>query len=537
MAKEPAPRQKADLRQKLQEVPHQPGVYLMRDRLNRIIYVGKARDLRKRLSQYFTPSRLTLTDLKTRALIESIYDFDIHPLRNEAESLLLEAKLIKELRPKYNVSFRDDKRFLLLKVHLEDPLPRFQLSRVRREDGARYFGPFAHSGALRTTVAWINRRFGLRSCRPLEPSEQDYQHCSDDVIRNCSAPCIGKIDREAYVSSVKEACEFLEGKSGELLGELEARMEKAAAKLQFERAAELRDVLDDLRTTLSPARRFTRTKRGLPENREADALRDVTELQEVLQLETAPLVMECFDVSNISSTHIVASMVRFSNGLPENKHYRRYRIKTVKSQDDFASIAEVVRRRYARILLQTSEAHPEAAEASQETLMETMNRLGAEVEARVDRRGKPLVRLPDLVIVDGGKGQLSSASDELQRLGLGGLPIVGLAKEFEGIYRPGIPDPLMLPHEMGALRLLQRIRDEAHRFANGYHQLLMKRRIAESILDECPGVSQRRKTALLQKFGSVARLRRASAGEIAALPGLSRKLAAEILRYLASHRS
>ena len=408
MADKPAPREKADLRKKLQEVPHQPGVYLMRDRLNRIIYVGKARDLRKRLSQYFTPARSKMADLKTRALIKSIYDFDIHQVRNEAESLLLEGKLIKEFRPKYNVSFRDDKRFLLLKVHLDDPFPRFQLSRNRMEDGARYFGPFAHSGALRTTVAWVNRRFGLRSCRPLEPDEEDYKHCHDDVIRNCTAPCVQKIAREDYVKQVEEACVFLEGKSRDLLVEMEAQMQKAAAKLQFERAAELRDVLDHLRTTLSPARRFTRTKRGLPENNSPDALRDVQELQELLHLETAPLVMECFDISNISNTHVVASMVRFNNGLPDNKNYRRYRIKTVTGQDDFASMAEVVRRRYSRILLETNETHPEAAD-SQEVPIEVMQRLSAEVEGKTSPSGKPMVRLPDLVIVDGGKGQLSSA--------------------------------------------------------------------------------------------------------------------------------
>lgn len=537
MGDSPAPREKADLRKKLQEVPHQPGVYLMRDRLNRVIYVGKARDLRKRLSQYFTPSRQTLADLKTRALIKSIYDFDIHTVRNEAESLLLEGKLIKEFRPKYNVSFRDDKRFLLLKVHLEDPLPRFQLARMRKEDGARYFGPFAHSGALRTTVAWVNRRFGLRSCRPLEPTDEDFKHCHDDVIKNCTAPCVGKISREAYLARVEEACAFLEGKSRDLLKDIESQMEQAAAKLQFERAAELRDVLDHLRKTLSPARRFTRTKRGLPENKEASALQDVEELKEVLHLQESPLVMECFDISNISSTHIVASMVRFQNGLPDNKNYRRYRIRTVKGQDDFASMAEVVRRRYARILSQTEEACPEDAEASQEAPLEILQRLGRELETQKDARGKPLVRLPDLVIVDGGKGQLSSACGELQRLGLGGLPIIGLAKEFEEIYRPGVPEPLILPHDMGALRLLQRIRDEAHRFANGYHQLLMKRRIAESILDDCPGVSERRKATLLKAFGSVARLRQASPEAMAALPGISLKLANEILQFLQSHQS
>ncbi len=184
---------RADFQAKLRDVPHKPGIYLMRDRLDRVIYVGKARDLRKRLSSYFMPSRKTTADLKTRALIQSIWDFDIHVVRNEPESLLLEGKLIKEYRPKYNVSFRDDKRFLLLKVHPGDRFPRFQLVRVRKEDGARYFGPFPHSGALRMTLEFINRSFGLRTCRPAVPGENDYRHCNDDVIRNCSAPCIGEV--------------------------------------------------------------------------------------------------------------------------------------------------------------------------------------------------------------------------------------------------------------------------------------------------------------------------------------------------------
>ena len=475
-----------------------------------------------------------MADLKTRALIKSIYDFDIHEVRNEPESLLLEGKLIKEFRPKYNVSFRDDKRFLLLKVHLDDPFPRFQLCRVRKEDNSRYFGPFAHSGALRTTLNWVNGKFGLRTCRALVPGEIDYKHCNDDVIKNCTAPCIGKITAEAYRERVMQACDFLDGKSKTMLIEIEEQMEKAAAKLDFERAAQLRDVVDHLRKTLSPARRFTRSKRGIPENKKLEeALKDVEELREVLHLETAPLVMECFDISNISTTHCVASMVRFKNGLPDNGNYRRYRIKTVNGQDDFASMAEVVRRRYSRILLETRENHPDIAEASQELPIDVMRRLGNELED--DSGKKRLVRLPDLVIVDGGKGQLSSARKQLEKLGLYDQPLIGLAKEFEEIYRPDVPDPLILPHEMGALKLLQRIRDEAHRFANGYHQLLMKRRIAESILDDCPGISERRKTALLKKFGSVARLRGADVEEIATVPGISGPLAEDILRFLKSH--
>lgn len=526
-------KEKPDLHKKLHDVPHKPGVYLMRDRLNRVIYVGKAKNLRKRLGSYFTPSRSRMADLKTRALIKGIWDFETHTVRNEAESLLLEGKLIKEYRPKYNVSFRDDKRFLLVKVHPEEPWPRFQLARVKKDDGARYFGPFAHSGALRTTISWMNREFGLRSCRVLRPGEHDYKHCNDDIIRNCTAPCIGKISRESYVERVEQACTFLEGQSKETISALEAEMAHAAGKLEFERAAELRDMLDSFRKTLTPKRKFNRG-RGVPSS--IDPVEDVKELQEVLRMETLPSIMECFDISNISTTHCVASMVRFRNGEPDNQNYRRYRIKTVKGQNDFASMAEVVRRRYARILLEAREAAPETAEETQEGPLEALRRIGETLEGRQRGTGsRRYVRLPDLVIVDGGKGQLSSAVAELRRLGLHALPIIGLAKEFEEIHRPGVPQPLVLPHEMGALRLLQRIRDEAHRFANGYHQLLMKRRIDESVLDDCPGISQARKQALLKAFGSVARLRKKSTAELASVPGISDKLAAEITAFLQTH--
>ena len=513
--------EKPDPNQKLRDVPHKPGVYLMKDRLKRVIYVGKARDLRKRLSQYFMPSRRMTADLKTRALLDSIWDFEVHLVRNEPEALLLEGKLIKEFRPKYNVSFRDDKRFLLVKVNLSDAIPRFQLARLKKEDGCRYFGPFAHAGALRTTLKWMKKRFGIRSCRTLEPGEADYKRCMDHIIKNCSAPCIRRVTLEDYKARVLEACEFLEGQSQEMLKQIEEQMKKAAANLDFERAAEMRNMLDDLRRTTRPTRRFTRG--SLPTS--IDPKADLQSLADALLLPGIPTVMECFDISNISSTHIVASMVSFRNGVPDKSNYRRYRIRTVEGQDDFASMAEVVRRRYSRVLLESRMAAPDLAEFSQETVDESMARIRPAPSER-------LVRLPDLIIVDGGKGQLTAACKELQRLGLQNVPIIGLAKEFEEIYRPGRPLPLQLPDDSGALQLLQRIRDEAHRFANGYHQLLMKKRVAESILDDCPGVSDSRKQALLKYFGSVDRLRKASVAEIALVEGISDRLAEVISQFL-----
>ena len=549
---------KSDLIEKLRDVPHKPGVYLMKDRLNRIIYVGKARDLRKRLGQHFMPSRRANADLKTRALLDSVWDFEIHLVRNEPEALLLEGKLIKDFRPKYNVSFRDDKRFLLVKVNLSDPIPRFQLTRLKKDDGCRYFGPFAHAGALRSTLSWMRKRFGIRSCRAPEPGEQDYRRCLDHIIKNCSAPCIRKVSLEEYRQRVLQGCEFLEGESRELLEQLEAEMKSVAEKLDFERAAQIRNMLDDLRRTTKPARRFTRG--SLPSS--VDPAADLQALADALLLPGPPRIMECFDISNISTTHVVASMVCFKDGAPDKSNYRRYRIRTVAGQDDFASMAEVVRRRYSRILLETKEIAPDLSEFNQEPVEDAVTRAqfldkletGSAEELETSVSEKPdeglldkrtsgssslphpgperLVRLPDLIIVDGGKGQLSAACRELQRLGLSERPIIGLAKEFEEIYRPGRPLPLRLPEDSGALQLLQRIRDEAHRFANSYHQLLMKKRIAESILDECPGVSDSRKQALLAKFGSVERLRKASVEDIAAVEGISEKLAETILRFL-----
>ena len=374
-------------------------------------------------------------------------------------------------------------------------------------------------------------------------------------------------------------------------------------------------MVDNLKRTTAPTRRFTR--HSLPTS--INPVGDLKALADALSLPHLPLVMECFDISNISSAHIVASMVSFKNGIPDKANYRRFRIRGVTTQNDFASMAEVIRRRYARVLQEAKMLHPDAAEYSQENPQDAIERLQRE-NANFMRRGEPHAgddrtpdgnanleggaviegpgyqadetdteledevereieaealeadlepgemdpaadgvnvteedpqmvdddeprerstarrgRLPDLIIVDGGKGQLGMACTELQRLGLHEVPIIGLAKEFEEIYRPGRPAPLRLPEDSGALRLLQRIRDEAHRFANGYHQLLMKRRVNESVLDDCPGVSENRKKLLLAAFGSVERLRKASVERIAAVDGISAKLAEDVHRFLETH--
>ncbi len=508
-----------ELKAKLRDVPHQPGVYIMKDRLGSIIYVGKAIDLKRRVSSYFVPSGKNRANLKTRALMDSIHDFEFHVVRNDEESMILEGKLIKDYRPRYNVAFKDDKRFLHARVRLTDPTPRLSYVRSKKEDNARYFGPFPHSSALIETINWLNRRLGLRVCRAAIPGEKDYKHCNADIIRNCSAPCIGRISKEDYLEKIQEACLILEGKGKKaLFDELEDEMQAASEVLDFEKAATFRDIIANLKKTLTPTRQFARG-RGVPTT--VKPTEDLADLGEALGLSAPPRIMECFDISNVSSNHIVASMVRFTNGHPDNQNYRRYRIQTVTGQDDFASMAEVVMRRYSRILRENTS---EENEHSQESLIDQQRRLAKD--------GKAKIILPDLVIVDGGKGQLSSAFKQLRALGLQELPIIGLAKQHEEVFFPGKSEPLPIPHDRGALKLLQRIRDEAHRFANGYNELLYRRRMKESALDDCPGMSPRRKALLLEKFGSVARIRKATTQEIAKIPGISENFALNILKHL-----
>src|SRR4029077_904322 len=462
-------------------------------------------------------SKLAQADLKTRAMLEATWDFETHVVRSEAESVLLEGKLIKEYRPRYNVSFRDDKRFLLVKVDPSEEWPRFRLTRLKKNDNARYFGPFAAAGALRQTLNLMRRKFGVLTFGRGSPTERELKSSTYQVPVRLS-----EITAEQYRGRVMQACEFLEGQSREMIELLDEEMRKAAEKMDFEKAAELRNMIEDVRQTTRTTRRFTRGT--LPSA--IDPMADVQALGEGLQLPRLPRVMECFDISNISTTHVVASMVCFRDGVPDKNNYRRYRVRTVEGQDDFASMAEVVRRRYSRVLLQISDNGyriPESkdenrvidvsAEQSQENAFDTARRLETYPVSAI-RYPQSFVRLPDLIIVDGGKGQLSAACRELQRLGLHDLPIIGLAKEHEEIYRPARALPLRLPMDSPALRLLQRIRDEAHRFANAYHQLLMKKRVEESILDDCPGVSQNRKNLLLRRFGSVNRLRKATVDQI-----------------------
>jgi excinuclease ABC subunit C len=500
------------IRKKLGTVPHKPGVYLHKDRFGTVIYVGKALDLRKRVSQYFQSSRRMGWDLKFNALVEAICDFDVHVVRSEPEALLLESKLIKEFKPRFNISLRDDKRYLMLKVNLNDPIPNFTFTRFKKDDGARYFGPFVNSVGLRNTVALARKQFNLRGCRVFTPGAADYKHCLYANLKYCTAPCVGNVTREQYLEQVNAACHFLEGQCREMQDSLEAEMKIAAAAHDFEKAADLRDLIRDLNDTWKKTEKFARVPYNLPLS--INPQNDLAELAQVLDLPKPPQRIEGFDISNISGTFAVASLVSFKNGRPDRANYRRFKIKTVEGQDDFASMAEVVKRRYSRLL----------REAGLESRLQA-DRVNAELQTS---------NLPDLILIDGGKGQLGMACAELAKLGLGKIPVIGLAKEFEEIYQPGKGKPLRLGLNHPAVKLLQRIRDECHRVANSYNAQLRLKRISESVLDEFPGIGERRKQALLKKFGSVQRLKTATLEQIAAVPSFGGKAAAELKMFLAA---
>lgn len=552
------------IRNKLSQVPHRPGVYLHKDRFGTVIYVGKARDLRKRVSQYFHPSRRMGWDLKFNALVEAIHDFDWHVVKSEPESLLLEGRLIKDFHPRFNIDLRDDKRFLLLKINLNDPIPRFTLTRLRKDDGCVYFGPFAHSGSVRRALTLMRRKFHLRGCRPLTPTEVDYRHCLYGNLKHCTAPCIGNVSRDEYLAQVRAGIEFLQGQTSELREELEAEMRKASAALEFERAAQLRDALEDMKRTTQKTEKFERIPYTLPIAVNPES--DLRELARVLELPEPPARIEGFDISNISGTFVVSSMVSFWHGRPDRSNYRRFRMKSVTRQDDFASMAETIRRRYSRLLseIQTGRVQRGAADDGGEASPQELQRVVNDVSHAVRGRGLPQdadaaavgvlpvaplndgsgldapwvpkagtrARLPDLILIDGGRGQLNAARAELEKLGLGRIPILGLAKEYEEIYLPDRSEPLRLGLDSSAVKLLQRVRDEAHRFANTYNAHLRLRKISESLLDEFPGIGDARKKALLKRFGSVQRLRLARIEEIEQVPGFGGTMASELKKFL-----
>lgn len=600
------------LEEKLKNLPDRTGVYLMKDEQGIVIYVGKALSLKNRVKSYFLSQHAGAP--RTQALVKRIHDLEYILTDSEIEALILESNLIKEYKPRYNVRLTDDKNYPFLRVTVQEAYPRIEIVRSRRRDGARYFGPYTDTGAVNETLRILKKVFPIRSCTQASFAKRE-RPCLNAHIARCSAPCCGQIIRDEYQKMINEILLFLEGKQENLLKQLQARMEAAAEKLDFEKASEIRDQLQAIQKVVAkqkivsgkfididvinyarsinltciqiffiregkvlgrdrfflegtegteeqeilssflkqyysqvdytPAeillpenldeeqilKNWLETKRGgsvqlkVPKAGEkralielvgrnaieslqleigAKAARDstgqeaLTQIAQALNLPEKPFRIECFDISHIQGAETVASMVVFEGGKASSAKYRRFKIKTVQGPDDFASMAEVIERRFKR------------ARAADEKFNE----------------------LPDLLVIDGGKGQLSAAREVLTALGYEGIPTVGLAKENEWLYVGGSSDPLILPRNSQGLCLLQRIRDESHRFAVTYHRLLRGKRNLASVLDEIPGVGSKRKKALLKHFGmSLKKMMEASIQEISEIEGISPDTAQKIWEY------
>ncbi len=573
------------------KLPASPGVYIMKDKDGRVIYVGKAVSLRDRVSQYFRG----YDSPKTRMLMQNMENFEYIVTENEVEALVLESNLIKEHRPRYNVRLRDDKAYPFIKITNEE-YPRICITRRKEHDGARYFGPYPDAKAARELIKMAST-FGITRCRKKFPCPP----CLNYHIKQCAAPCIDKVSREEYLDIIKNVADFLKGKRTELILSLKEEMDRLSGMQEYETAARLRDQINALEE-LSEKQRVNTTGRKeqdliayavsgntgslqifhisegklkgrntfslntagsdetevlssfikqyyqdvnppeeiiipvelvdqaishwlsdsgsklkTPKNKAERGLMDlgqenarmllnqkliegakdrsgaILDLQKALGLPVAPSIIEAFDISNIGGAYATGSLVAFENGEPDKKNYRRFRIRTVVGADDFAMMAEVVSRAYSR-------------------------------------RKEEGKRMPDLVLLDGGKGQLNAAVSSLSGLGLK-LNTAALAKEFEHIFIPERDAPIILPRDSPALSLLQRIRDEAHRFALTYHRKLRGKSVMQSELDGVKGIGEKKKSALLKYFGSVKALKSAEVSVIRKVPGITGKDAESVYKY------
>ena len=483
------------LRERLKTVPNRPGCYLMRDRRGVIIYVGKAKNLRRRVLSYFRP-RADLAP-KVRSMVNTVADLEFMTVKNDAEALLTEAALIKKHKPHFNILMRDDKRYLALRADPDAPFPRFATCRIVRDDGARYFGPFPSAPVVRAAKDFVEKHYGLRSCDALTPDADAHTHCLADVIRFCTAPCLGKIGAAEYRARFEEACAFLRGERPAVIAELAEAMQAAARKEDFAKAARLRD-------TIAALREMTKAHfvRKTPSMRREDAQQGLAELAAALQLPAPPRVIECVDISNLFGTHSVASLVVAVDGLPNRRYYRHFRIETVEGADDPRSMAEIVRRRYGPDSTLTAKS-PRA----------------------------------DLFICDGGITQLRAARAAFAEIGVTDIPTVGLAERMEILVTDDARGDIFLPRDSQGLFVATRLRDEAHRFAITHHRHLRDRSIRESALDEVPGIGPAKKVALLKRFKSIYGIARASAEEIATAAGVGKTTAEEVLKAARSAAS
>ena len=604
------------LTQQRRGLPDAPGVYLFRDEARKVLYVGKARSMRKRVAGHFSRPRAEM--------IDHVRDIEFIATETEAEALLAEQEFIKRHRPVYNVRLRDDKSYPYIGISLDEDYPRIYFTRERHRRNRVYFGPFSNAKRVRETLDLLGKVFQYRTCDGAEPGRASGSPCLDYFIKRCQAPCVGYISKEAYRENVDTIIDFLSGRYRQIERALDQGMQKAAAEQEFEQAAILRNRLKAVRSLLERQRianeavgtldaigvaaeetdanaqvfqvrdgvlqdrqsfylenaaqrdegevaeefvlqyyasaiavppqvivprAVTTTdtlahalaeRRGAPvevrhaergdkrrildlaernarlaldqdrlrsERRRSQRIEALDGLQRALGMEVIPMRVECFDISNLMGSHTVASMVVFEGGAPKKSDYRRFGIRGA-VQDDFAAMAEVLSRRMAQYVAQR-ERSPHDREYDES-----------------------FASLPALIVIDGGKGQLSAGLKELGPFRDLGVTVISLAKRIEEVFQPGVRRPLALKHDTPELQLLQRVRDEAHRFAIEFHRGRRDRAMTRSILDELPGVGPTRKRNILQHFGSPERFLEASSEELEAVPGLPGKVARDIHAYV-----
>lgn len=432
---------------KARKFPASPGVYIMKDAQGVVLYVGKAKNLRNRASHYFT--KAAADDPRTADMVKLIADIDFLPAESEVDALLMEARLVKDIQPRFNVELKDNKSFPYLQIRIREDFPRVEFTRTPRRKGVKLYGPFTSAKSLRAALQVLQRIFQFRTCGlDIDDGDQRwrwFRPCILANIRQCTAPCNLRVSKEEYRKQIRGLRLVLEGKKRKLLRELENEMSEASAALLFEKAARIRDEIHALQNLNL---RGNVDKDVQPEVFQIEPKKGLAGLKKVLGLPTTPRSIEGIDIAHLGGDETVASLVSFIDGLPFKPGYRRYKIRTVEGIDDFASIREVVSRRFRDATLK-----------------------GSYEEDHI---------FPDIVLIDGGKGQLNAAIDVFRFLGKEPPCLISLAKREEEIYRPGDAEPIRLGRHSAALRLLQYVRDEAHRFAQHYHHLLRRKKLDES---------------------------------------------------------
>lgn len=429
--------------EKVKQFPAAPGVYLMKDSQGRVLYVGKAKNLRNRAGHYFT--KAAREDARTRDLVKLIADIDFVQADTEVDALLMEARLIKDIQPRFNVDLKDDKSFPYLQIRIREDFPRVEFTRSPRRKGVKLYGPFTSAKSLRAAIQVLQRIFQFRTCG-LDIEENDkrwrwFRPCLLHSIHQCTAPCNLRVTKEEYRKQIRGLILVLEGKKEKLIQKMEAEMKEASAALQFEKAARLRDEVKALRNLNL---RGQVDKDVQPEVFHIEPKKGLAGLRKILGLAKMPRTIEGIDIAHLGGNETVASLVSFIDGLPFKPGYRRFKIKSVAGIDDFGSIREVVSRRFRRL-------------AREEEVF------------------------PDILLIDGGKGQLNAALDAFRLLHIEPPCLLSLAKREEEIYLPGEAEPLRLSRHAAALRLLQYVRDEAHRFAQHYHHILRRKKLEEEM--------------------------------------------------------